>query len=297
MSRIQKSVATIVRNIKNYFIRRLSCISPELASRFLYWHKFGHKLNLSAPKTLNEKIIWLKLNIYKDSELVTQCSDKYRVREYVERCNCGDILNDLYGVWKSADEIDWGSLPLSFVLKCNHGSGFNLLVSDKSCVDEKWAKSTLDRWLCCEFWQEFAELQYRHIEKRIICEKYISPQAGLYDYKVYCFQGEPKYILVCIKRERENPRYYFFNTSWKFCAITRDGLHAPEGFTLPKPPHFGKMLEYAKCLSAPFPFVRVDFYDTECSLVFGELTFTPSAGLDTGRLSETDKMFGDMLLL
>jgi len=100
------------------------------------------------------------------------------------------------------------------------------------------------------------------------------------DYKVYCFHGVPKYILVCDGRENGRPRFYFFDVKWHFCPITRDGLAAPDGFTLKKPPHLADMLACAADLSAPFPFVRVDFYEADNRLIFGEMTFTPAAGLE-----------------
>ena len=102
---------------------------------------------------------------------------------------------------------------------------------------------------------------------------------------------------MCIDREHGTPCFYFFDCEWNFCRITRDGKRAPEDFNVPKPDNLAEMLEYARLLSAPFPFVRVDLYDTDGKIIFGELTFTPSAAMDAGRLPETDVMFGEMLQL
>ena len=147
-----------------------------------------------------------------------------------------------------------------------------------------------------DFWRYYAELQYRSIPKRIICEKYLGDREHLpTDFKVYCFHGCPQYILVCDSREIGWPHFYFFDRDWRFCPITRDGLEVSPGFLLKKPPHLSDMLSCAASLSAPFPFVRVDFYDTEDRLIFGEMTFTPAGGLDTDRLPEADSLFSNLL--
>lgn len=276
----------------------LSPISPKFTSRLLYYRKFKRPLDLDEPKTLNEKILWLKLNVYRDAPLVTQCSDKWLVREYVASAGWGDILNEIYGVWISPREIPWEKLPESFVLKCNHGCGYNILCPQKSELNISQSVRKLERWMKTDFWRYYAELQYRNIPKRILCEKYLGKGECLpVDYKVYCFHGTPMYILVCRGRERGRPRFYFFDRDWGFCPITWDGLTEPHTFMQQKPPHFADMLSCAAALSAPFPFVRVDFYETEDRLVFGELTFTPAGGLDTDRLPETDILFGNLLKL
>ncbi|MBD5161020.1 MAG: glycosyl transferase [Oscillibacter sp.] len=276
----------------------LSPISPGLTTRLLYRRKFKRPLDLNAPKTLNEKILWLKLNTYRDDPLVTRCADKWLVREYVSSAGWGEVLNEVCGVWASPREIPWEELPESFVLKCNHGCGYNILCPQKSGLDIPRSVRQLERWMGTDFWRCYAELQYRGIPKRILCEKYLGDGEHIpVDYKVYCFHGEPRYILVCDGREKGWPRFYFFDRDWNFCPITRDGLAAPLGFTLQRPPHLDGMLSCAAALSAPFPFVRVDFYEAEGRLIFGELTFTPSGGLDTGRLPETDLLFGSLLEL
>ena len=113
--------------VKKYIKRVLCRISPELVSKYLFRTMLGQKLNLSDPKGLNAKITWLKLNTYRNNPLVSRCSDKYAVREYVSECGYPDILNNLYGVWETVEDIEWDQLPTSFVLKCNHGCGYNFL--------------------------------------------------------------------------------------------------------------------------------------------------------------------------
>ena len=275
----------------------LSTVSPVLSARLRYRRLFDKPIRLRDPRTLNEKISWLKLYAYGNDPLVSQCADKYRVREYVRDAGCGAILNELYGVWDSVDEIPWEQLPESFVLKCNHGCGYNLLCHDKSALDLRGSKKQLRRWMREDFWKRYAELQYRAIPKKILCERYLDSDGGLTDYKIYCFMGRAEYIMACTGRERGDTRFFFFDRDWKLCPLTRDAQKAEADFTLPRPVELDQMLTVADRLCKPFSFVRVDLYDVDGKVVFGELTFTPSGGLDTHRLPETDDLFGDMLQL
>lgn len=284
--------------IRRLIISFLAPIAPRLCDKLMYFHRFHRILNLKDPKTLNEKILWLKQNVYADDQLVMKCADKLAVREYVEEKGCGDSLNELYKVYNNPDEVDWDELPEQFALKYNHGCGFNYICGSKADADRKECMEKLRQWEKTDYWHLYAELQYKNIEKKILCEKYLGDGDLLpTDYKVYCFNGKPLYIMTCEDRGNGQTHFFFFDSNWNFCPITHDGLTKGEDFTLPKPKHFEKMLEYARKLSAPFPFVRVDFFDVDNELIFGELTFTPSAGLDTNRLAETDRMFGDMLIL
>ena len=273
----------------------LAPVSPVWCSKYLYQKAFGRPLDLDNPVTLNEKLMWLKLNVYGDDDLVTRCADKYAVREYVEAAGCGEILNDLYGVWETPEQIDWEQLPEKFILKCNHGCGYNSICTDKAKMDTADCKKKLKKWLSRDFWRFASELQYRKIPKRIICEKLLCEGSAPVDYKFYCFHGEPVCVLACCEREKGWPKFYFFDCDWNFMPITKDGKKEAEDFTLPKPTQFSRMVEYARKLSRPFPFVRVDLYEAEEEVVFGELTFTPGACLDSARLPETDLMFGKML--
>ena len=274
----------------------LSPLFPTLVSRILYRAAFHRRLDLKHPKTLNEKTMWLKLRVYAKDPLVAKCADKLRVRDYVEEKGCGDALNELEAVWENPEQIDWDSLPDAFALKCNFASGFNWICPDKSKLDREACLAQFRHWYRRDFWRFSAELQYRKIPKRILCERYLGG-VELVDYKVYCFNGKARYILCCLGRESGHTRFYFYDPDWNFCRITRDGKAAPEDFSLPRPQRLDQMLRYAEILSEPFPFVRADFYEVDGKLYFGELTFTPAAAMDTGRLPETDRMFGEMLKL
>jgi hypothetical protein len=277
----------------------LSTISPRIASQIFYRRAFGKKLNLYRPITLNEKLMWLKLNTYYKNQLITICADKYRVREYINECGCNEILNDLINAWDCVDDIDWESLPDKYVIKCNHGSGYNLICDDKKSFDIDNAKKKLRQWIKEDYWKLYAEVNYKYIKKKIICEKYIDTHDGLLpsDYKVYCFNGSAKLVLLCVGREQGHPKFYFYDTNWNLIRCNEDSINASKDFSIEKPMGIDDIFYYAEMLSNPFPFVRVDFYLADGNAIFGELTFTPSGALDTNRLPETDIKFGSMVVL
>lgn len=277
----------------------LSPISITLASKYIYRRTFHKKLNLKQPKTFNEKLMWLKLKKYTDSELVTQCVDKYRVREYVIAMGFEDILTPLIGVWNSVEEIAFDMLPDKFVIKCNHGCGYNIICTNKNTLDTEQIKKTLNKWIREDFWKRFAESNYKRVPKKILCETYIENGEKLLplDYKFYCFYGKAMYVMVCCGRENGRPNYYFFNRDWQLMRINPDSIAATEDLGLPRPKRLSEMFEYADKLAAPFPFVRVDLYEANNNIRFGELTFTPAAALDTNRSPQADALFSSLLPL
>lgn len=281
----------------------VTLLSPELNTRLRYFKTFGKRLNLKNPTTFNEKIMWLKLKRYMYNPLIIQCADKYRVREYISGCGCGNILNGMIGVYDSPDDINWDELPERFALKWNFGAKMNYFCLDKSKLNKNEVLKQLKEWGKSKYWLLSSEMQYKFAPKKIICEELLgtdSASAGEWeapeDYKVYCFNGVPKYVMVCIGRKAgHKPKFYFFDANWKLARINNDGKNAPEGFTIEKPSCVDALLQYAEKLAKPFPFVRADFYIVDDKIYFGELTFTPAAGLDKGYLPETDKMFGEYL--
>ena len=275
----------------------LTVISPTLNTKFRYKTRFKRKLDLNNPKTLNEKVLWLKLNTYYKNPLVVQCADKYAVREYIKNCGCEELLVDMYNAYDRVEDIVWEELPDQFVLKWNFGAGMNIICDDKSKMDKNTTLERLKKWGKCKYWLRNSEMQYKYAPKKIVCERYLSDGDGLLplDYKVYCFNGKAKCVFVCAGRECGRPKFYFFDRDWQLYRVNRDSKAAPEDFAMDKPAGIDKIFEYAEKLAAPFPFVRVDFYAINDKPYFGELTFTPSAGLDSARLPETDILFGDML--
>ena len=293
----------IASSLGKAFKSLLTLFSPRLNTEVVYFFKFKKRINLKHPQTLDEKIQWLKLNTYINNPLVTQCADKYAVREYVEKSGCGEILNELYGAYDKVEDIPWDELPNSFVLKWNFGCGQNLIVRDKSKLNIEGAKKKLKKWYSIHdtFYLPYSEMQYKGIPPKLVCEKLIETENGdlPVDYKLYCFNGRPDCVLVCAKRGhmRHGAEYYFFDKDWKLKRYNKRGKAAPPGFTLPKPNNYELLFDYASKLSKSFPFVRADFYLEHGKVTFGELTFTPCGGFDVNRLPETQLLFGEMLQL
>lgn len=290
-----------LRSTPNIWFRYLlTTISPKWTINLLFRLCHHRKPDLENPQTLDEKIQWMKLNYYNDNELVMQCADKLRVRDYVEEKGLGHILTEVTATYRDPDEIDWEALPDKFVLKWNFGNGGNVVCPDKQKLDKAAAIRDLKRFGKLKFHLIAAEPQYNFREKVLLCEKFIEPERGNspVDYKFYCFNGVAKYVLCCIGREEgQKPAFYFFDRNWQLQRLNRQGQEAPEGFTVPKPEGIDRLFDYAEKLSKPFPFVRADFYLEHGHGWFGELTFTPSGGFDYGRLPESDLLFGEMVKL
>jgi hypothetical protein len=273
----------------------LTFISPTLNTKVTYYIAKGKRINLENPETFEEKILWLKLNMYADNALVTKCADKYQVRSYVkEDCGLGELLNELIGAWDSVDGIDWELLPNKFALKCNHGSGYNIICDDKRKLDIKNAKMKLNKWISTDQWKSYSELNYKNINKKIICEKYLETDQGFfpYDYKIYCFNGVPKAVLVMMDRGKET-KGVFMSPEWDFIS----NISKYEQVTdLPdKPYSLDIMIKAAIKLSRPFPFVRVDFYQYHDRAIFGEMTFTPAGGLYVSQTDINGVSMGELL--
>lgn len=290
-------------NLKNKFfinIRKLATvISPRLNTKLVYYRNKGKAINLKKPQTFDEKISWLKLNTYNKNHLVIQGADKYRVREYIESSGHGELLNQLYYVYNHVDEISWRKLPDKFVLKWNVGAGGNIICTDKKELDIEEAKYKLNKWANKNYHLLSSEMQYKYITPKIVCEKYIEPEDGILpeDYKIYCFNGKAKVVMYCIGREENKPKFYFFDTNWNLMRINEDGKGAPENFSIKKPDNLNEMFSYAESLAKPFPFVRVDLYNIKGKIIFGELTFTPAAGVDPNLSEQADSLLGDLLEL
>lgn len=279
------------------FYIALSYLSPRWNTKLLFLKKFGRFPDLKNPKTLNEKILKLKLESYGQNEVVRKCADKYRVREYIESCGLENCLTKLIAVYDKPSDIDWESLPESFAMKWNFGCGYNIICPSKKDLDIPATVKKLEKWGKEPFWAYFSELQYRNMEQKIIVEEYLGDPDGLppEDYKFYCFHGKAYCVMLCVGREEGWPKFYFFDRDFNLMRINRDSVNAPEGFSLPKPEGLDEAFAVADRMSKGFPFVRVDLYVTEQGVRFGEMTFTPAAALDNKRLPETDLLFGSMM--
>ncbi len=286
-------------NISLWLHYLLTMLSPKWSVRFQFRLCHHRRLNLENPQTLDEKIQWMKLYYYKDNDLVNQCADKVRVRDYVRDCGLSHILNEVLALYQKVEDIDWDALPDKFVLKWNYGNGGNIVCHDKTRLDIAQAEAELRRFQRIKFHLISYEPQYI-FPKQLLCERFIEPAQGTTptDYKVYCFNGKATYVLCCYGRgEQAHPAFYFFDRQWQLQRQNKQGQQAPPDFSIPKPEGIDQLFEYAEMLSKPFPFVRADFYLEQGKAWFGELTFTPSGGFDYGRLPETDLLFGQMVSL
>jgi|SRR5690554_5756988 len=289
---------SIIKKTSIIFLKIITMISPVLNTKLLYRIKFRKKLDLKNPATLNEKILWLKLNRYSNNNLITQCADKFEVREYVKQKGLEHILNELYFCYDHYNQIDYSTFPNEFVLKLNHAAGYNLICRDKNKLSEYQLLKKVKKWFKSDFWKIRSELNYKNIKKKIIIEKLLLDSQGNLplDYKVYCFHGKPYATMVCIDRHEDGIKFLYYDENWSIMPLSYDSIQNPN-IKVEKPVNYDLMIEYARILSSDFPFVRVDFYYIKGAIFFGELTFTPSAGLDTGRLEKTDIFFGKKIKL
>lgn len=257
----------------NIFKKLLARVAPVLYARLAYRKATGKKLDLNNPVTFNEKLIWMKL--FYDDPLMVKCTDKVGMRDYVREQGLEHILPAVYGIYDTPEEIPWEKLPNRFVLKCNHGCEYNILCKDKESLDIKDTVKKLRKWLKTDFSLYANEPHYRQITPKVLCEKFIDDGGEVpNDYKVYCFNGEPRVIVACSGRQSDL-LFEFYDLEWNPLDI-----HIQENRqTIRRPEALDEMIRYARILSDPFPFVRVDYYDVDNRPVLGEMTFTPSAGM------------------
>lgn len=267
----------------------------ELLSQIYCRICLHEKMDFKNPKTFNEKLQWLKLYYNAQNPLVVQCTDKYEVREFIEKNGYGDSLTHLLGVWDRAEDIDWDSLPDKFVLKCTHGCAYNILCNDKADFDRESAIKQLNAWLKEDFAAFNVELHYGKIKhRRIICEEHLGDV--IVDYKFFCFNGEPKFFYVSsdLVHDRQSEIGFFYMDGSKM-PLVRDDYKDIGNIEMPK--CLPEMIEAAKVLSKEFPFVRVDFFLVGDSYKFAELTFTPGACMMPLNPSKFDLEWGSMLKL
>lgn len=276
------------------FLKR---ILPDKIFLKMYYKKYmGKTLNLKEPQTFNEKLQWLKL--YNRNPEYTKMVDKYEVKNYIAEKLGEEYIIPTLGVWDTFDEIDFETLPNQFVLKCTHDSGGLVICQDKSDLDINVAREKINESLKHNYFVENREWPYKNVKPRIIAEKYMTDEAGVNeftDYKFFCFDGYVDCVMMCFDRASGDTKFYFFDEQWNLKRINKRGKEAPEGFSLPKPECIGEMFEIAKKLSKGIPFVRVDLYQSDGKVYFGELTFFPQSGVDVNLLQETDMYFGKLI--
>jgi len=277
---------------------KLTEFIPDKPMIFLqYWIQTGRKLNLKNPQRFTEKLQWYKLN-YR-APLMTKCADKYEVRQYVQSKGYGDILVPLYGVYDKAEDIDFDNLPNKFVLKTTNGSQTNIFCEDKTKLNKENTIKLLNKWLEKKTVKAGREWAYYDIKPRIICEKYLDKDKNndLIDYKFYCFYGKSEYIKVVANRYHESgQKQGLFNIDFEQLPYYKNDVQRISG-GVQKPKNYDYMVDIAKTLSEDFPHVRVDLYNIDGKVYFGELTFYDTSGYETFDPDEFDYMLGNEFIL
>ena len=286
----------MIRKFLLSVIRRLYFIFPDrLYLKICFYLEMGRRLDLKSPKTMNEKLQWLKL--YNRKPEYTTMVDKILVKEYVANLIGEEYIVPLLGVWNSPNEIDFDSLPDKFVLKTNHSGGNTgvVIVKDKAKINRSEVIKLLCTSLKSDIYKRYREWPYKNVQKKVFAEAYLGDD--LADYKFSCFDGYVDSVMICIDRQVGEPKFYFFDSNWTLKRYNKRGLAAPSDFTLPKPDGLETMFDLASKLSRNIPYSRIDFYNINGKIYFGEITFFPASGFDANLLIETDLHFGNLINL
>lgn len=279
-------------------LRKMGRLLPD--KQFLqiqYRRKMGKKLNLKNPIAFTEKLQWLKL--YDRNPIYTQLVDKFAVRDYVAKEIGSNYLIPLLGIWNDMSEIDYDLLPDNFVLKCTHDSGGVIVCPDKKTLDIKTVNEKLQKSLLTNYYHAGREWPYKNVPRKIIVEKYMTDESGteLKDYKFFCFNGEPKALFVATDRNKPNEevKFDFFDLEWNHLPLINGHPNAHRD--IDKPAVFEKMIDIARILSKGIPHVRVDLYDINGNVYFGELTLSHFSGFVPFQPESWDYTFGSWLEL
>lgn len=294
---MKKLVKNIIRIAPKFILKLVSrIISDKTYLRIVYWRNMGKKLNLKNPVTYQEKLQWLKL--YNRKDIYTRMVDKYEAKNYVS-----DIIGEEYviptlGLWNKATEIDFNKLPNQFVLKTTHDSGGVFVCRDKSLLDIEKAVKFLEKRLKNDIFYNNREWPYKNVPRRIIAEKYIVDESGyeLKDYKFFAFNGMIKFIKVDFDRYTKH-RANYYDIDWNLLPFEEVKCPADLKRHCQCPDNFDGMLEIVRKLSDDIPFLRVDLYNVNGEIFFGELTFFPDSGLGAFHPAKWNKIMGDLIRL
>lgn len=274
---------------------------PKTLVRIRYFERFHKPLHLNNPKTLNEKILFLSLRT--DTSLWTTCADKYAVRDYVKSCGLEETLVKLYGVWNKIEDVDWSLLPNEFIIKTSHGSGDVTIVKDNSSLD----KTDIQQYYSKELSKRYGAIEggkhYLRIDPKLIIEEVLHNDSeslkyssSLIDYKIWCFNGKAHYIWACCNRTKEGVDVMTYDREWNaYPEFSVFNNEYRRGSIIPKPKNLAKMLSVAETLASPFACVRVDLYNLNGKIYFGELTFTSLGGLMDFYSDEFQHLAGSLI--
>lgn len=260
-----------------------------------YFVRFHHKCDFINPRTYNEKLQWLKLN--NRDPLYTKLVDKFEVKEWVASRIGAEYVVPTIGVWDTFDDIDFNDLPNRFVLKCTHDSEGLVIVQDKSTFDVCEAQKIIESAMAYNFYYIGREWPYYNVRPRIIAEPYLEDKkfGELRDYKFFCFGGEPKCMFVATGRSAGNTKFDYYDLEFRHLDIKQHYLNSD--VPIEKPDTYSKMIELSKILSKNMPHVRIDFYEVDGRLYFGECTFYHFSGFMPFEPTTWDVTFGNWLNL
>lgn len=261
--------------------------------------RLGVNLNLKKPVTFQDKLNWL--NLYHPMKLKCKCADKILLHEYCKEKIGEDLCIPIIDVYNSVNEIKWFGLPEKFVMKCNHGSGMNIIVNDRNQMDVAGSIKKLEKWMATDyaFFHGGCEAHYHDIKRKIFIETNMCDEmrTSPADYKFFCFNGEPKFVLS-VKDIGSFYNYCFYDTSYNVMSLERtERNYIRKTDVAQKPNNFDKMINYCRKLSSPFKFVRCDFYEINNRVYLGELTFVPTMGIFHYKDRNDEKRIGDLLKL
>lgn len=277
------------------FIRLGFFIPDTIYLRVRYYFKFKKRLNLKHPITFNEKLQWLKLHDRKRE--YTIMADKVKSKNWAANIIGEEYILPNLNEWEKPEDIDFDSLPDKFVLKTNHDSGGLIICQNKNELDQSNAIRFLKRSLKRNFYKAGREWPYKDIPRRILAEPFISTISNeLTDYKFMCFNGVFKYCFTCTDRNNNNGlKVTFFDREWNKLPFTRHYPSSDE--VILKPKNFEKMIDLAEKLSRGTKFLRVDFYEADDRIIFGELTFFPGCGFEEFSPGIWDTKLGELIQL
>lgn len=290
---ISKLIKKLKSNVKHFFLKNMSPDSHILFLKKEYEKRTGEKLDIKNPKKYTEKIQYSKIHL--NTSLKTQLSDKYLVRDWVTDKIGSQYLIPLLGVWDSFSEINFEELPNRFVLKTNSGSGTNLIVKNKRQLDYREAQKKFDKWMTTNFaYYGDIQLHYKDIETKIVAEKFIeNKDNNLPEYKFLCFNGKVYYCWFIITESGKEYRNVY-DLDWNIQPWSINNIYEKYPAPIPKPQNFDKMIEISRILSQDFFHVRVDLYDVEGKIYFGEMTFTSGGGYSLIYPEKYNYLLGDL---
>jgi hypothetical protein len=260
----------------------------------VYKIKTGGRLNLKNPTTFCDKQNWLKLHDIHSE--YTQLVDKIGVREHIAQVLGEEFLFPVYGVWEKFDDIDFEQLPEKFVLKCNHDSGSVKVITDKAVMDRNELKKFFDARMKMNSYVFGREYPYKDVKPLIFAEKYMTPDNAedINDYKFFCFNGKPEIMFIATERSTD-VKFDFFDMDFNHLDIIRS--HPNSDKPISKPEKFDELKVIATKLASQKKFVRIDLYDINDQIYFGEYTFFPGGGFQLFQPPQWEKQLGDWINL